>query len=157
MKYQMHSAPVPLKLSFTVIIGWGKQTFSNVIGFAAHRLHWPDENEIQSCISFIERTCERERPLDGYVLHSYIHTGEFFSLFWRTGYMESWNAKYFSVLCISNLMCSGWSRKFWGLYCSLISQYPFLFLQFMLHIYGTSSLNVSSKMLFLFPGTIVPH
>lgn len=40
IKYQTHSTLISLKLSFTVIIGLGKQKISNVIGLAAHRLHW---------------------------------------------------------------------------------------------------------------------
>ena len=41
MKHQTHDALVPLKWSFSIIIGLGKQQFSKVMGLAAQRLHWP--------------------------------------------------------------------------------------------------------------------
>lgn len=107
------------------------------------------------------RERERERPLDGYLLHSYAQTREFFFRFWGSGNMESSDVKYFSVPGISNLECSGWSRKLMEQVVGSLPQSHFsIFLSFssvyVTHILDFPSFNVTLQCCFFFLGQLLP-
>lgn len=142
----MHSTLISLKLSFTVIIGLGKQKVSNVVGLAAYRLHWLFWKHSFRVASHLQRwcvcVCEREREgrrereekgegaLGSSLLHFHAQTRTFFSLL---VYMESCYVNHVSehiripiqeiYLTVSVTNGVGYEqRKLSGLYPGLISE-----------------------------------